>query len=166
MSRLFKTLGAVLSLVFALSFAAPNAQADSFTVTFTCTGTCVSLPTAPDVTVLIPPINEVDVTWQFHIFVLQLATIPNVQPSDVFTWDGEGADGEASFFIFDETRGGGAAIIGQLCASCTMDVKDAGGLTFTPVATATPEPGSLALMLSCVGLMFAMRKRKGLSHAS
>ena len=164
MSRLFRTLGAVLSLVFALSFAAPNAQADSFTVTFTCTGTCVSLPTAPDVTVLVPPINEVDVTWQFHIFVLQLATIPNVQPSDVFTWDGEGVDGSASFFIFDETRGQGAGIIDQLCASCTMDVKDVGGLTFTPVATA--EPGSLALMLSCVGLMFAMRKRKGLSQAS
>jgi hypothetical protein len=165
MPTLFKPIVAVLCLVFALSFAAPNAQADSFTVTFTCTGTCVSLPTAPDVTVLIPPINEVDVTWQFHIFVLQLATIPNVQPSDVFTWEGDGVDGSASFFIFDETRGVGTGIIDQLCAACTMDVKDVGGLTFTPVAT--PEPSSVALMLAGVGLVFAMRKRSsGLQQAS
>jgi hypothetical protein len=40
-----------------------------------------------------------------------------------------------------------------------------GVLTFTPVATL--EPSSLALMLSGVGLVFAMRKRSsGLQQAS
>ena len=37
--------------------------------------------------------------------------------------------------------------------------------SITAPTAATPEPSSLALMLSGVGLVFAMRKRQGLSQA-
>ena len=43
---------------------------------------------------------------------------------------------------------------------------DSFGSTLVVTAVATPEPSSLPLMLSGVGLVFGMRKRWGLSQAS
>jgi hypothetical protein len=153
---------AVLCLVFALFFAAPNAYADSFTPIFTCTGTCVAqlLPTAPDVTF---PFT-IAVTWDSNlIFPLDLFSISS-NPNDGFLWEGDVKPGVLTFKITNQTS---AAAISQSlsCPSCTTTFTDMGVLTFSPVAT--PEPSSLALMLSGVGLVFAMRKRlAGLQLAS
>ena len=51
-------------------------------------------------------------------------------------------------------------------SSAAADVNDNGDLTFSGPQS-TPEPGSLALMLLGLGLVFAMRKRfSGLQLAS
>ena len=165
MPSLFKTVGAVLCLVFALCFAAPNAHADSFTPIFTttgCVGTCL-LPTALDVT--FPSPTTMTVT-------LDGLTTPVAIPSgdavgDLYAWlaIAEKSRGLLLFSLDDLT------IIGGTSLSCGggVDINGAvacGTLTFSGVST--PEPSSLALMLSGVGLVFGMRKRvfSGLQRAS
>jgi len=144
----FKTLGAVLCLVCALCFAAPNAQGDSFTPVFTttgCFGTCL-LPTAPDVT--FPSPTTIDVTFAG---LSQVVAIPSGDaPGDTYSWSAY-AFPPAQFFSFtllDVTNGVGfygcGGSVGDSNNSC-------GQLTFAPVATATPEPGSVALMRSGSG---------------
>ena len=66
-------------------------------------------------------------------------------------------------FIFNLTDDGGGFYI---CGGFSDNdfALSCGNLTFTAVAT--PEPSSVALVLSGVGLVFAMRKRQGLSQAS
>jgi hypothetical protein len=89
-------------------------------------------------------------------------------PGDTYSWGAIAhfnpfpAPNELHFQLTDD--GGGNFTCGGLIGS---DVASScGNLTFTAVAT--PEPSSLALMLSTVGLVFAMRKRvgQGLSQAS
>jgi hypothetical protein len=158
-----KTIGAVLCLVFALSFAAPNAHADSYTATFTCTGTCVSLPTAPDV-IFPSPGFFLTATWNSIPFFFVLDDL-KANPNDTFSWQGESSPDSVIFQIADISSGISLSLF-SVCFSCDS-FTDSGALAFSPVATATPEPGSLALMLSGVGLAFAMRKRSsGLQRAS
>jgi hypothetical protein len=162
MRSLFKTVGAVLCLIFALCFAAPNAHADSYTATFTCTGTCVApLPTAPDVSFPTADL-AVTVTWNSELFSLLISNSP--KPNDFFIWIADESPGNNSFEIEDDFSGK-LSIQFLSCPSCTAAFADVGRVTFSPVAT--PEPGSLALILSGVGLLFAMRKRSSpLQHAS
>jgi hypothetical protein len=153
----FKTLGAVLCLVFALCFSAPNAYGDSFTPIFTtstCSGIC-ALPTAADVT--FPSPTSINVTFAG---LTQFVSIPAGDASgDIYTWNAAAipAGGNLGFFLGDLTNGTGFNTFS--CGGGTINglVLSCGTLTFTPVAT--PEPSSLALMLSGVGLVFALRKR-------
>ena len=167
MLSLFKRSAAVLSLVFALSFAAPNAQADSFTPVFN-TSNCFNpfgpcpLPTAPDVT--FPSPTTIDVTFAG---LSQVVAIPSGDaPGDTYSWIAFAfpATQFISFTLVDTTNGEGFYVCG---GSSGESINSCGQLTFTPVATATPESSSLALILSGVGLVFAMRKRSsGLQRAS
>ena len=178
MPSLFKAIGAVLCLAFALCFAAPNAHADSYTATFTCTGTCVATPTAP--TVLFPAPTLV-ITWNgLSAFVLGFP--PEFSPGDHYTWSvyvlqtpNPEFPLHVTFDICDVAvvNGcGGAFIDSVTCPGCTVSaigvgaLNGEGELSFAP--TAAPEPSSLALMLSGVGLLFGMRKRgfSGLQRAS
>jgi hypothetical protein len=99
----------------------------------------------------------------------ELVTIPSGDlPGDTYSW---GAFAHLNPFPIPNTLtfqltddGGGGFTCGGLTGSDFA--LSCGTLTFTAVAT--PEPSSLALMLSTVGLVFAMRKRvgQGLSQAS
>ena len=160
----FKTVGAVVCLVFALCFAAPYAQADSFTPVFTCSGSCLFLPTALDVSFPSPTLT---ITLAGTTFSL---TLPAADlPGDAYRWNattntdhgGELAD----FTIHDDTANTLTHV--DLRPFDMHPNHFDGPLTFTPVATATPEPSSLAFMLSGVGIVFAMRKRSsGLQQVS
>jgi PEP-CTERM motif len=165
MPSLFKPIGAVLCLVFALCFAAPNAHADSLTPTFSCGGCSpAETPTAPDVT--FPPFSNMTVTWESGVFFIPLSSFPTT-PNDVWAW--EGASFPGGFGTFEIGAFGSAADFrfraGAPC-SCTTFFEVGGDLIFSAVAT--PEPSSVALILSGVGLVFAMRKRwvSGLQQAS
>lgn len=167
MLSLFNRSAAVLSLVFALSFAASNAQADSFSPVFN-TNNCFNplgscpLPTAPDVT--FPSPTTIDVTFAG---LSQLIPIPSGDaPSDTYSWIAYAfpATQFISFTLVDTTNGEGFYVCG---GSSGESNNSCGQLTFTPVAIATPEPSILALILSGVGLVFALRKRSsGLQPAS
>ena len=159
MSKLFRTLGAVACLVFALSFAANNAHADTFTPVFNTTG-CLAgpcpLPTAPEVTFPSPT------TMTVTLFGLsELVIIPTgFPPGDTYTWIATRLTIKSTppFLIFeygDLTNGNASR---PFTCESSAD-RSCGEFTFVPVATATPEPTSLALMLSGVGLLFAKRKR-------
>jgi PEP-CTERM motif len=158
MPSLFKTIGAVLCLVFALSFAVPNAHADSYSATFT------GGPTALDVTF---PSPTLDITWQGFAFSI---TLPSSSLfTDLYSWGSSRACANgicvARMDIFDSTHP--SDTFSNSVSVPTSFSTSAGFLTFTPVATATPEPSSVALLLSGVGLVFAMRKRSsGLQQAS
>jgi len=159
MSKSLKTLGAVVGLVFALSFAAQNAHGDTFTPVFNTTG-CLGgpclLPTAPDVTFPSPT------TMTVTLFGLSESVIipSGFPPGDTYTWIATRLTIKSTppFLIFeygDLTNGNASRpFTCESSADCSC-----GQLTFVPVATATPEPASLALILSGVGLAFAMRKR-------
>jgi hypothetical protein len=159
MSKSFKTLAAAVGLVFALSFAAHNAHADTFTPVFDTTG-CLAgpclLPTAPEVTFPSPT------TMTVNLFGLsELVIIPSgFLPGDTYTWVANRLTIHSTppFLIFDygDLTNGNAS--GPLTCQSTPDLS-CGQFTFAPVATTTPEPTSLALVLSGVGLVFAMRKR-------
>jgi hypothetical protein len=158
MSKL-KTVGAVIGLLFALSLAGNNAQADTFTPVFNTTG-CLAgpclLPTAPEVTFPSPT------TMTVTLFGLSESVIipSGFPPGDTYTWIATRLTIKSTppFLIFeygDLTNGNASRPF--TCESSTD--RSCGQLTFVPVATATPEPTSLALVLSGIGLLFAMRKR-------
>jgi hypothetical protein len=164
MPSLFKTVGAVFCLVFAFSFAAPNAHADSFTYSYTDTFFGLSWTTAA-----IPA-----VTMQTTVSAANLtaASAPGcVISSVILDLNGAGAtqtncddgNGTSTFGIGDGFTLSQYSTPGTYVAPNTpLDT-----LVVTAV-TAAPEPSSLALMLSGVGLVFAMRKRwaSGLQLAS
>jgi PEP-CTERM motif-containing protein len=193
MSRLFKALGAVLCLVFALCFAAPNAHADTFTYTYTGInfGTVVSPYTSSDSingTVVLSAALPSDaafadesaliVSYSFTDGVQTLTNLNSTVQHFTFTtsagtiqqWQvgfGEGTQVIQTFasIILSETgQFAGSTVIGQPFGTSF----GVGSWSGPVVATATPEPSSLALMLSGVGLVFAMRKRwtAGLQRAS
>ena len=159
MSKSLKTLGAVVGLVFALSFAAQNAHADTFTPVFNATG-CLGgpclLPTAPDVTFPSPT------TMTVTLFGLSdLVIIPSgFLPGDTYTWIANRLTVHSTppFLIFDYGDLTNGNLSEPLTCQSTQD-RTCGQFTFAPVGTVTPEPTSLALILSGVGLVFAMRKR-------
>jgi len=160
MPKSFKTLGAVVCLVFALSFAAPSAHADTFTPVFNTTGCFAGpclLPTAPDVTFPSPT------TMTVTLFGLsELVIIPSgFLPGDTYTWVANRLIEDPHsppllIFDFGDVNNGTAS--GPPTCQSTPDFS-CGQFTFVPVATATPEPTSLALILSGAGLVFAIRKR-------
>ena len=163
MPTLFKPIGAVLCLVFALSFAAPNARADSlfeYTVSSTDPFLAFSFTTVPI------PLSDLGVA------------LPTSDLS-AFSLTGSGyRGGPITGVILDD---GGVGILHlSFAAAATANptffaaaeysspgtYTGAASATMVVTAVATPEPSSLALMLSGAGLVFAMRKRQGLSPAS
>lgn len=134
-------------LLFA-AIGAPNAHADSYTPTFTCTGTCAYLPTAPDVS--FPAPVTVDVTYDSTLFVITLAS--GDSPSDAYDWTAYESGVLPVDFGIDDTTTGDVESVGVMSKSPTL--AEEGTLTF-----AAPEPGSFALMLVGVGIVFLMRKR-------
>ena len=163
MPTLFKPIGAVLFLVFALCVAAPNARADSlfeYTVSSTDPFLAFSFTTVPI------PLSDLGVA------------LPTSDLS-AFSLTGSGyRGGPLTGVILDA---GGVGIIHLSFASAATanpaffaaadysspgTYTGAASATMVVTAVATPEPSSLALMLSWAGLVFAMRKRKGISLAS
>jgi len=163
MRTLFKPIGAVLFLVFALCVAAPNARADSlfeYTVSSTDPFLAFSFTTVPI------PLSDLGVA------------LPTSDLS-AFSLTGSGyRGGPLTGVILDA---GGVGIIHLSFASAATanpaffaaadysspgTYTGAASATMVVTAVATPEPSSLALMLSWAGLVFAMRKRKGISLAS
>jgi hypothetical protein len=154
----------MLAVFAAAAVSAPNARADSFAATFTCNGTCLSTPTAPDVT--FPSPAEIDVTWDGAIFDISLLGTGDLA-TDTYQFTAaqelQSSGTEVMVFnILDETTGivSGATPL-PILHTKTFD-SDAGSLTFTAVPT--PEPGSLALMLLGVGLVFVMRRQNSRGH--
>jgi hypothetical protein len=192
MPGLFKTIGAVVCLVFALSFVAPNAHADTFTYTYTGTNfaTVVSPYTTSDGvdgTVVLSaalPSNAsfadesaLLVSYSFTDGVQTLTNLNSTVLAFNFTtsagaivqWSVGFVDGTQEIATFVP----GNNINGEFGGSTTPGAPhgstfDVGSWSGPVVATATPEPGSLALTLAGVGLVFAMRKRwaSGLQQAS
>jgi hypothetical protein len=168
MPSLFKTLGAVLCLVFALCFAAPNAVADEFVYTYTIPGGSlastfttdpIAAITAPT-TILAADLASFSLTGSEY----QGSTLSSL----TFNFFDTGnqrisySDGVFNFVIVPID----GYTLSDYSTPGTYTTTFGNILTVTPV-TATPEPSSLALMLSGVGLVFAMRKRltSGLQQA-
>jgi hypothetical protein len=185
-----KALGAVLCLIFALSFAAPNAYADTVTLIVSgslspglnaaCSGSGCTLGGDIVIDNTTGAVISVDVTIS--------GESPSVGPftvtSGIFAPAGGTlltlGDGNPfnslRLVLTTPTQGslvgydGGPiqSLTGSLILSFNP-IPSTWNLTsgaLTPV-TPTPEPSSLALMLSGVGLVFATRKRfSGLQQAS
>jgi len=158
MRTLFKPIGASLCLVFALSFAAPNAHADSFTYTYTNTLFGFSWTTAA--------ISGVTMETTVSAAGLTAASTSGFATGCVITsvvLDGGGVGGT-------RTNVSGCGSSPDITSRDTFALTDYStpGTHVSPfirfdtlvvTAVITPEPSSLVLMLSGVGLVFAMRKR-------
>ena len=189
----FKTLGAVTCLVFALSFAAPNVHADTVTnYTINFTGGS-PLPTSGSFTYdsTVPAFSNFIVVWDGLTFNLtSSANNPTVVPP-LPGCIPAGTGPAESFALLSGCASGtwaappglgtfaiGIPPIGSCCPSPPQFSifssvgpsfsNDFGSGSYSIAAVATPEPSSLALMLSGVGLVFGMRKRwaSGLQQAS
>ena len=147
-----KTMCMILTLLLGV-IVAPCARAD--TVTFTCSAFCLAaVPTAPDVTFQSPTL-----VITFDSQTLDLTLPSEDLDTDTYTWFTSN-----NFFIIsdiDQPFGLGASVPDNSEA-----VEDEGGtLVFTPATVATPEPGTVTLMLVGIGLVLVMRKRIGLCHS-
>ena len=162
MPGIFKAFGALLCLLFALSFATPNAHADSFTYTYTDTDFGFSWTTAA-------------------ISAVTMATTVSAANLTAASTSGPAAGCVITSVVLDVGGFGGTETdfsgcvqfnsIGRFDKFTLTDYSTAGthvsplfpADTLVVTAVATPEPSSLALMLSGVGLVFAMRRRWGSS---
>jgi len=166
MPTLFKTIGAVFCLVFALGFAAPNAHADSFTYTYTNALFGFSWTTEA--------ISAVTMETTVSAAGLTAASTSGFTTGCVITsvvLDGGGVGGTRT----NVSGCGSSPDITSADTFALTDYSTPGTHVSTVVrfdtlvvtAVATPEPSSLALMVSGVGLVFALRKRSsGLQRAS
>lgn len=160
MPKSFKALGAVVAFAFAASFGANDARADAFTPVFNTTG-CLSgpclLPTAPEVTFPSPTTMTVNLFGLSQLVIIASGYLPG----DTYTWianrliEDPHSPPVLIFDYGDLTQGTASR---PLTCESTPDLS-CGQFTFVPVATATPEPISLALVLSGIGLVLVMRKR-------
>ena len=184
MASLFKTICAVLCLVFGLCFAAPIAHADTvFTVTGsfdngailsgtatinTSTGIVTAFDLSTTGAFVSGPYTTVD-PGQGPFFFNQYfvsSTLSNSSIDLLFPPPGSLVGYTGGSLCSDIVA---CIFISALNTTTTPTPSSTFNLTsgsLTPQA-ATPEPSSLFLMLSGVGLVFAMRKRSsGLQQAS
>jgi hypothetical protein len=158
----------IILVVLLTTVGASNAHADSFNVTFQCTGTCTApaLPVATNNPISFPS-PTIDVLWEGNGFALTF-TDPGDKASDAYIWDGFLDDfqlfpGSPTFsvdliFIIQDTNTGNTArdeVHTAFESPIVPEVVDNGTVVITP------EPGSLALLLAGVGLVFLMRKVMG-----
>ena len=156
MFRRFKALGAVLCLIFALSFATPNVAADQFVYTYASTpsqlvATFTTDPMAAvttEITILAGDLASFSLTGSFY----QSATLVSLV-SDYHSIGYQLINFGTSVVFPDNFALSDYSTPGTYTSGFS-------NLTVTDV-TATPEPSSIALTLSAVGLVFAMRKRRG-----
>lgn len=166
-----KSIWIMLTLMF-VAIAAPNAHADSVNMTFSgvLSGTA-TLTVTPESggTFLITSITG-------SLTSPVTGAISLIVPPNFFDDDNNIIDSLSSFSgdvafsdaFGDEwllyTRGGNTFVDGTACQFLT-GCNTIGAETVTlssPVTTApTPEPGTIALMLLGVGVLFVMRKRLG-----
>jgi PEP-CTERM motif len=150
----------ILAVLF-LAIRVPNLNAQVYDVSFTCTAASCVAPTAPPVSF---PSPTIDVTYPGlgTPFDLSLSLVPGWMPSDSYTWFERETGGPPYNYTFtlEDTTQASEIFLGQAgFASPQPAADDQGSVRFTVV---TPEPSSLVLMLSGVGLlglMMAMRKR-------
>lgn len=155
----------IILVVLLTTLGASNAHADSFTVTFQCTGTCTApaLPVATNNPVSFPN-PTIDVLWEGNVFSLTFNN-PGAVASDTYIWDGFLDDFQLIpgsptfsvtliFFIIDSNTGNTARdeVNTAFEGPIVPEVGDTGTVVITP------EPGSLALMLAGIGLVFLIRK--------
>jgi hypothetical protein len=165
MPSLFKTIVAVLCLVFSLCFAAPNARADSlfeYTVSSTDPFFAFSFTTVPI------PLSDLGValpTSDLSAFSLT-GTGYRGGPLTGVILDAGGVGTIHLSFASDATAN--PSFFAAADYSSPGTYTGAASATMAVTAVATPEPSSLALMLSGAGLVFAMRKRwaSGFQQAS
>jgi len=137
----------------------PACHADSYAPVFTCVPCTSPLPTAPDVTFTTG--STIDITWENNQYVFSLEALG---PEYTVTWYGNtpflAEYGTAGFelflfvatapFVYDVDNDGN-------CLNC--GVMDHGTMSFVDVdAPATPEPSSVVLMLSGMGLLAAPKR--------
>ena len=172
----FKALAAVGCLIFALSFPAPGAHADSITngtINFTVdngsptpTGSFVFDNTTSTFT-------SFTVDWDGAVFnFASILTLGDLGSSGFWCvtgpWFIPAQCSPVSIFSFFTADMGS---IGTHPEADTFSNRFAGALGFytvTETTVATPEPSTIALTLSAIGLVFAMRKRwaSGLQQTS
>ena len=176
-----------LSLIAAfVAISGPRAHADTYSVTFTCTADCFSpVPTMPDITLPGTPVI-ISETWSgvtYDVFLAASVATP-ASASDYWEWTDTAtacstavAEDPAScvvgeeyysFYIFDTDDGAswmGGNAVGVDFGPENIGVSESGTLSFTDLSpTATPEPGSVVLMLLGVGFVFVMRRRVFRDH--
>jgi hypothetical protein len=156
-----KAMWVILTLVLG-AIAVPCAHADG--VTFTCVPTvfvpCVAAPTAPNVT--FPTPTTLVITWDGQTFDITLPS--GWLDTNTFIWFASNDQ-----FIITDTSLGLSPPAEATINTNSPDVNDESGtLTFTQGTPAMPEPGTVALMLVGVGLVFVIRKRiaRGLPQAA
>jgi len=143
-----KSLWILALLVGALG--ASSAYADSFDATFTCTTSCVDVPTDPGVDF---PGPNIPISFFSQSFTITLDNFDT--PTDSYTWSIGTSGSGWDFIITDVTNGN---------SNCgpTFQIGPTGG---TPYGSGSvnfntvPEPGSVALLLLGVGMVFVARKR-------
>jgi len=140
-----------------LAVGAPVAHADSYTAEFMCTGTCASVPTESSPVTF--PAPDFPALSFFDVFVdIQLPGLSDA-PGNSYTWTFYPAvPGSGILVITDTTTGDSENVDPVTGLPMNANSMETGTLTFV----ATPEPGSAALMLLGVGLVFLMRKPLGL----
>ena len=167
MPSLFKALGAVLCLVFALCLAAPNAHADTFTYTYTNAFIGFSWTTAA-ISAVTMETAVADLTATSTSGISAGCGITSV----VLDLGGLGStftkfSGCPPPLSLTNTAAPDGFALADYSTPGTYVSPSIPSDTLVVTAVATPEPSSLALMLSGVGLVFAMRKRlSGLQLAS
>lgn len=154
-----KSLWIVPLLLLFAAFVASNARADMYTPVFTCSGTCtVAPPTAPDVSFPSPAISETWFVVGVYVPPISLILPAADSPTDTYTWSNTNdilaTPPFVSLTITDMTTGAVTSITETYNVSFAR-FTDSGNLTFTLV----PEPGTVSLMLSGIGLVLVMRKR-------
>lgn len=178
MKKLLYVFPAVL--VFAI-IAAPNAHADSYVPTFTCSPfapACpLAFPIASDVSFPAPTdivVNVQDAPVGPFSAVFDMSLAAGDSPADTYDWSYTatppgGVTQYAWLTLTDDTTGLIDTVMITSPPLNTLSAPfpgfpfpgdpDGGGLTFSPVSAATPEPSSVLLMLLGAGLIFLMRKR-------
>ena len=161
----------ILTILLLVAAEASSARADSiglYTVTFTCTSTCSILPTAPPVSLTSP---DLQVTWNGYLFDFssQGSTFFRpFNPAGPFNWEllpeTSQINGVTSYYVAFQVLAGPIPPFGSGYGEIIPVTQDAfneatgsGNLLFTPAVT--PEPSSLVLVFSGIGLLFVWRKR-------
>lgn len=146
-----------------LAIGAPSVWANDFTPVFNCTG-CAAIPTSPAVSFPSPNLIE---SWGPGPNVQGSFTLAsNDSPGDTYTWSNiiipdQTGLADDSLTITDVTTGDIESVSGTVGVDFLFDtsIADSGTLTFTPIGTsATPEPGTLGLVLVGIGSLLAACK--------
>jgi len=145
----------ILGLFLAVSFT-PRAHADTFAdASFTCDSSCIAVPTDPPVSFPSPNIPVNFFNQSFNIILNSFD-----QSSDNYTW-GIGSNNNSWYFIINDLNNG-FSDFGPSFLFGNFGIPYGNGHVYFDCnpPTATPEPGSVGLLL--LGLVVALAFRKQL----